>query len=160
MQILFERRGKQQTGLFTGCVKDFVFQFCEECCIPLSISLCVTHIESVHHPLHDVDDIYVYIWICDFTFQLQIETGIMPPGVGVYLCRMDGYGGVFERTVQLRREYTELIFRLNHMYDRLKLIPDKREKSLREAEWIRERDRSVACMRKVICNPPTTLLTS
>ena len=78
---------------------------------------------------------------------------MMPPGVGVYLCRMDGYGGVFERTVQLRREYSELIHRLNHMYDRLRLIPDKGEKSLRNAEWIRERDRSVACMIQVICKP-------
>jgi len=77
----------------------------------------------------------------------------MPPGVGVDLCRMNGYGGVFERTVNLRTEYIELIHRLNYMYDRLKLISDKEEKSLRSAEWIQERDRSVACMRQVICKP-------
>jgi hypothetical protein len=61
----------------------------------------------------------------------------------------DGYGGVRARMAEVTREKAEMVARLNHMHDILEFTSDAKTRKLRKAEWMTERNRSVARLRKV-----------
>ncbi|KAJ1475041.1 hypothetical protein T484DRAFT_3644132 [Baffinella frigidus] len=62
----------------------------------------------------------------------------------------DGYGGVKERMAQVLRGKEEMVQRLNFLHRKLEFMVDVKTKNLRKAEWMEEKDRSVARLNTMV----------